>query len=544
MSVLDPLYNLVARGVIVFHNLLAPIFGKHGFFSYAIAIALIVVIVRILIFPLFVRSVRAQRTMQMLQPRIKEIREKYKNDKQRMNQEVMKLQKEHGNPLLGCLPLLLQIPLFISLYHVFNAVRSHPNAGQGLPEYLAIQGNQRADRRLLRQGHSRPGELRAAHHTVVANSKAAEVAGLATAKFGGITLSSALTSSKKTLALFGADGTTVKIVAAIMIIFMAVTVYITQHQIMSRGGPVDPQQQKIQRIMLYGSPLLLAVFGLRFPIAVLVYWLVTNTWSMAQQVFILRKMPPVSAGTAASAATSSGPRPPPAKGQPARASPPPRPPKPPPKRVRSESPSRLGRSWRQRGRDAAGGTDRSPRAQTAHPAGEQRAGRRGATPRQFGRGRLRRTHCQQRGWPGPAPAAQQPACGEAQGQGTTKGRTAMSSTDLASEPDSNEEVSPDNGTSRPKSRAATDLVQEGDVAADYLEPLLDILDLDGDLDMDVEGERAVVAIVGKGLGALIGDKGETLEALQELTRLAVQRRDGRAQPADARHRRVPRQAAR
>jgi spoIIIJ-associated protein len=73
---------------------------------------------------------------------------------------------------------------------------------------------------------------------------------------------------------------------------------------------------------------------------------------------------------------------------------------------------------------------------------------------------------------------------------------------------------------------AADLVREGDVAADYLESLLDILDLDGDLDMDVEGERAVVAIVGKGLGSLVGDKGETLEALQELTRLAVQREMG------------------
>src|SRR6185437_7188380 len=134
--VLDPLYNLVARGVIVFHNILAPLFGKHGFFSYAIAIAIIVVIVRILIFPLFVRSVRAQRTMQMLQPRMKEIREKYKNDKQRMNQEVMKLQKEHGNPLLGCLPLLLQIPLFISLYHVFNAVARTPKEVKGFPNIL------------------------------------------------------------------------------------------------------------------------------------------------------------------------------------------------------------------------------------------------------------------------------------------------------------------------------------------------------------------------------------------------------------------------
>jgi spoIIIJ-associated protein len=86
----------------------------------------------------------------------------------------------------------------------------------------------------------------------------------------------------------------------------------------------------------------------------------------------------------------------------------------------------------------------------------------------------------------------------------------------------------ENGSEAPKkSRSeSTDLVREGDVAADYLESLLDILDLDGDLDMDVEGERAVVAIVGKGLGSLIGDKGETLEALQELTRLAVQREMG------------------
>jgi YidC/Oxa1 family membrane protein insertase len=303
--VLDPLYNLVARGVIVFHNLLAPLFGKHGFFSYAIAIAIIVMIVRILIFPLFVRSVRAQRTMQMLQPRMKEIREKYKNDKQRMNQEVMKLQKEHGNPLLGCLPLLLQIPLFISLYHVFNAVARTPTQVKGFPNILQFRGTSGLTGGAYDKTTHVLGTYDAVHHAVVANSKAAEVAGLATAKFGGITLSSALTSSKKTLELFGADGTTVKIVAAIMIVFMAVTVYITQHQIMSRGGPVDPQQQKIQRIMLYGSPLLLAIFGLRFPIAVLVYWLVTNTWSMAQQVFVLRKLQPVLPGTSASSATSA-----------------------------------------------------------------------------------------------------------------------------------------------------------------------------------------------------------------------------------------------
>src|SRR5262245_15478288 len=70
------------------------------------------------------------------------------------------------------------------------------------------------------------------------------------------------------------------------------------------------------------------------------------------------------------------------------------------------------------------------------------------------------------------------------------------------------------------------LEREGDIAADYLEELLDIADLDGDLDMDVEGDRAAVSIIGSGLEALVGDDGKVLEALQELTRLAVYRETG------------------
>ena len=70
------------------------------------------------------------------------------------------------------------------------------------------------------------------------------------------------------------------------------------------------------------------------------------------------------------------------------------------------------------------------------------------------------------------------------------------------------------------------LVQEGDIAGDYLERLLDIADVDGDIDMDVEGDRAVVAIVGEGLDALVGANGATLDALQELTRLAVVQQTG------------------
>jgi spoIIIJ-associated protein len=78
----------------------------------------------------------------------------------------------------------------------------------------------------------------------------------------------------------------------------------------------------------------------------------------------------------------------------------------------------------------------------------------------------------------------------------------------------------------PKRDRAAELENEGDIAADYLEGLLDIADFDGDIDMDVEGDRAMVSIVGADLTDLVGDRGQVLDALQELTRLAVLRETG------------------
>lgn len=274
---LDPLYRLVARGIVVFHDGLAPIFGQNSFLSYALAIVGIVMLVRLLIVPLFVRSVKAQRTMQMLQPHIKEIREKYKNDKQQMNQKIMELQKEHGNPLLGCLPLLLQIPLFLSLFHVFNAIQPRGVDGGGYV-FKATSG-----------------------------LSVDEVTSIATAKLGSISLAGAFTSPTGELEFLGLSGLAVKLTCVILIITMSLTTFITQKQIMSRNGPTDPQQQMIQRVLLYASPIFLAVFGFNFPIAVLLYWLTTNLWSMGQQHFIIKKMPPLQVGKAAAAPAAAAP---------------------------------------------------------------------------------------------------------------------------------------------------------------------------------------------------------------------------------------------
>jgi spoIIIJ-associated protein len=117
------------------------------------------------------------------------------------------------------------------------------------------------------------------------------------------------------------------------------------------------------------------------------------------------------------------------------------------------------------------------------------------------------------------------------------GKDLVSETDLR--PDTAAEETHHTDHDRADARAATDvadepadgdgtalLVHEGDIAADYLERFLDIIDFDGDIDLDVENDRALVAIVGPGLRALIGPQGETLDALQELTRLAVQQKTG------------------
>lgn len=286
---LDPLYRLVAAAIVFFHGALSPIFGKDSFWSWALAIVLLTMVVRLILFPLFVKQIKSQRTMQMLQPRIKEIRDKYKNDKQRMNMELMALQKEHGNPLLGCLPIFAQIPLFIALFHVLRALQPHHTTA-GVCRGLAKSGY------ILHQ---------------TSGLTCAQVEQFANAKLFGVSLSASFRSPAAELHYLGANATAVRIMAAILIVIMSITTYLTQKQIMGRNGPVDPSQALQQKVILYLIPAMLLFSGTLFPIGVLFYWLTTNLWSMGQQFFVLRRMPPVvplPTGAAAARAASGGTR--------------------------------------------------------------------------------------------------------------------------------------------------------------------------------------------------------------------------------------------
>jgi len=227
--------------------------------AWILSIVFLVVTLRVILFPVFVKQIKSQRAMQALQPKVKELQDKHKGDRETLQKEMMELYKtEKANPLMGCLPMFLQIPVFLGLFHVLRRL-SPDNQGTTLYGWTAEQFNDATHSALF--GAPLP------------------------AKFG---------SSAAELASLGAtNGAAVKVIAAILVLTMMATTYLTSRQmILKTGWAEDPQQKMIQRLMLYGIPLSLLVSGTLFPIGVVIYWVTNNAFSLAQQQWVLRKYPP------------------------------------------------------------------------------------------------------------------------------------------------------------------------------------------------------------------------------------------------------------
>lgn len=119
---LDFIYYPVSWIMWVWYRLFAFVLGPSNFFAWALSVMFLVFTLRALLYKPFVRQIRTTRQMQELQPQIKALQKKYGKDRQRMALEMQKLQREHGfNPILGCLPMLAQIPVFLGLYHVLRS---------------------------------------------------------------------------------------------------------------------------------------------------------------------------------------------------------------------------------------------------------------------------------------------------------------------------------------------------------------------------------------------------------------------------------------
>ncbi|GAA2655688.1 membrane protein insertase YidC [Streptomyces lunalinharesii] len=254
-TILSPLYYAVSWIIVQFHSFYSLIFNANSGAAWGLSIVSLVVLIRICLIPLFVKQIKSTRNMQALQPKMKAIQERYKSDKQRQSEEMMKLYKESGtNPLSSCLPILAQSPFFISLYQVLSHIAQNKTVGFIDP-------------------------------TLLASAQKAHI-------FGAPLAAKFMDSAAKIQSL-GASVTDVRVVTVIMIVLMSASQFYTQRQLMTKNVDLTvktPFMQQ-QKMLMYVFPVMFAVFGINFPVGVLVYWLTTNVWTMGQQMFVIRRNP-------------------------------------------------------------------------------------------------------------------------------------------------------------------------------------------------------------------------------------------------------------
>lgn len=271
---LNPLYQAVAFCLVHIYYGLRPLLGAGSGASWALSIVLLTLAMRVVLIPLFVKQIRLQRQMTVLQPKIKELQAKYKGDKERLNQEMMALYREHGaNPLTGCLPLLLQFPIFIGLFHILDAIKPQ-----------LVKGHQAA----LNCAHG-VSSCYTFHGLSVPGFSSTLIRSAARAKIFGVPIASNFTASAQLLHFLNGSSSSTKVLVAILIVAMGATTFVTQRQLLGRSGP-SAQMASQQKTLMYVLPFVFLIFGFRFQLGVLLYWVTSNLWAMVQQRVVINRM--------------------------------------------------------------------------------------------------------------------------------------------------------------------------------------------------------------------------------------------------------------
>ncbi|HQR78927.1 MAG TPA: membrane protein insertase YidC [Actinomycetota bacterium] len=248
MFIITWLETAVSWILVAFHSLLSPIFGAASGATWGLSIVGLVIVIRTLLIPLFVKQIKAQRNMQILQPKMKEIQEKYAGDRNRQSEEMMKLYRETGtNPLSSCLPILVQAPIFFALFRVLQGMAQNKAVGALTPE-------------LVEQGRE--------------------------ATIFGVPIYGTFMNADET-----PNPTATRVVTLILIILMSATTFITQRQLIIKNTASDNPIVRQQKLLLYIFPVMFAIGGINFPLGVLIYWLTTNLWSMGQQFWVIHNNP-------------------------------------------------------------------------------------------------------------------------------------------------------------------------------------------------------------------------------------------------------------
>ena len=260
-TIMFPFKWLVSVIMVGFHDGLSAIgLPAANGWTWTLSIIGLVLVIRAALIPVFVKQIKAQRGMQLLQPDLKKLQDKYKGktdqlSRQAMAQEQMAMYKKHGtNPFSACLPMLIQMPFFFALFQVLSGITAAKDQGKGI------------------------GAM--SHEQVVQFDESS---------IFGAPLSASLLHGGA-----GGNEVAVWILSIIMILAMTASQFITQKQIMAKNMSEEAMASPFmrqQKMMLYILPIVFGVGGINFPIGVLIYWTTTNLWTMGQQFFVIRRMP-------------------------------------------------------------------------------------------------------------------------------------------------------------------------------------------------------------------------------------------------------------
>ena len=248
-AIMAPLYYVISAVLVGSHKLFGGLFGEASGVAWVLSIIGLTLVIRMALIPLFVKQIKSSRNMQLIQPKVRELQKKYGHDRERLAQETMKLYKDSGtNPFASCLPILLQMPIFLALFRLIDQAAKKPEVERGL---------------MTEQLNRQFGD----------------------AIFLGAKISDTFINT---------NDVGVRVLAAILVLAMTATTVLTQRQLMSKNMPADalsgPYAQQ-QKMLLYVLPVVFAVGGIAFPVGVLFYWTTSNLWTMGQQFYVIRNNP-------------------------------------------------------------------------------------------------------------------------------------------------------------------------------------------------------------------------------------------------------------
>jgi len=272
---LDVVYYPVSAILLFWHVIFGGLLDPASGVAWALSVAFLVFTLRALLYFPFVRQARNQRAMQRLQPQILALRKKYAGDRQALAAAMLQLQRDHAvSSLSGFLPVLIQVPVFLGLFHVLNSFNR-----TGSPLWMSVQDNANTPNYVFGM---------------------ADVQSFLDAKLFGAPLAASISSSPTQLAAYGLDVTRldVLLVALPLMLIACVATHFTARAGLARqsvvaGGMLGEsagQSVLISRLMLWVLPLGVLVGGPFLPVAILIYWLSNNAWTLAQQHVVNRRL--------------------------------------------------------------------------------------------------------------------------------------------------------------------------------------------------------------------------------------------------------------